>query len=113
MMALLPAPEADPARRQRRLRRRAGDAAAPPLVIALIAGVGMAAAVLTAPWPLDLILRHLAAGASCPAARSVGLAPARHGEPGYWAWHDPDLDGWSCASLPGGVGHGFWVLRWW
>ena len=99
--------------RLRRLRRRAADAARPLLVVGLIAGAGMAAAVLTSPWPLGLTLRHLAAGPNCSLARAVGLAPARHPEPGYWAWHDPDLDGWSCASLPGGVDHGFWVLRWW
>lgn len=130
MATPLLAPETAPVRNQRRLRRlfapvtcrldqrdglrrRAMDAAPPLLMIALIAGAGMAAAVLTSPWPLGLTLRHLAAGPRCPLARAVGLAPARHGEPGYWAWHDLDLDGWSCGSLPGGVGHGLWVLRWW
>ena len=81
--------------------------------MALIAFAGFAVLVLTSPWPVGLTLRHLAAAPSCSLARAVGLAPARHGEPGYWTYQDPDLDGWSCATLPGGLHHGFWVLRWW
>ena len=124
-------PKADPDWKQRRLRRqfarvsrqieqanrlrrlrRAADGAGPPLpVVGLIAGAGVAALVLTWPWPLGLTLRHLAAAPSCSLAQAVGLAAARHGEPGYWTYHDPDLDGWSCASLPGGRDRGFWVLR--
>ncbi|MFZ1430062.1 MAG: hypothetical protein WAS21_25230 [Geminicoccaceae bacterium] len=99
--------------RLRRLRRRAVGAGPPLLVVALIALAGFATLILTSPWPLGLTLRHLAAAPSCSLARSVGLAPARHDQPVYWDWHDPDLDGWSCASLPGGRDRGFWVLRWW
>lgn len=69
----------------------------------------MAAAVVTSPWPLGLTLRHLAAAAGCPVARAVGLAPARHGAPGWWPRLDPDLDGWSCATLPSGRARGFRV----
>ena len=97
--------------RLRRLRRRAGAAGPPLAVMALIAFAGFAVLVLTSPWPVGLTLRHLAAAPSCSLAQAVGLAPARHGEPGYWTYHDPDLDGWSCASLPGGRTRGFWVLR--
>jgi hypothetical protein len=97
--------------RLRRVRRRAVAASPPLLVVGLIAGAGVAALVLTSPWPLGPTLRHLAAAPGCPLARAVGLAPARHGEPGYWTYHDPDLDGWSCASRPGGRARGFWVLR--
>lgn len=97
--------------RLHRLRRRAVAVGRPLLVVGLIAGAGLAALVLTSPWPLGLTLRHVAAGPSCSLARAVGLAPARHGEPGYWSWNDPDLDGWSCASLPGGRDRGFWILR--
>lgn len=134
MAVPLPAPrsdrQADPKRRLRRLRRRFSRvtrplaqadrlgrlrrravAAGPPLlVVALIAMAGCAALVLTSPWTLGLTLRHLAAGLGCPVAQAVGLAPARHGEPGWWTRLDPDLDGWSCASRPGGRGRGFWVL---
>ena len=85
--------------------------AQPLLVVALIALSGFAALVLTSPWPLGVTLRHLAAAPSCSLARAVGLGPARHGEPGYWTYHDPDLDGWSCASLPGGRSRGFGFLR--
>ena len=97
--------------RLRRVRRRAVAAGPPLLVVALIAFAGFAALVLTSPWPLGLTLRHLAAAPSCALGRAVDLAPARHGKPGYWTYHDPDLDGWSCASLPGGRDRGFWVLR--
>ena len=99
--------------RLRKPRRRTVDIGSPLLVVALIAIAGVAALILTSPWPLGLTLRHLAAAPSCALARYVGLAPARHGQPGYWDWHDADMDGWSCASLPGGRDRGFWVLRWW
>ena len=97
--------------RLRKLRRRVVVAGPPLLVVALIALAGCAALVPTSPWPLGLTLRHLAAAAGCPVAQAVGLVPARHGEPGWWTYFDPDLDGWSCASLPGGRTRGFWVLR--
>ena len=79
-------------------------------MVGLIAGAGMAATILTSPWPLGLTLRHLAAAAGCPVAQAVGLAPARHGEPGWWPRLGPDLDGRSYATLPGGRTRGFWVL---
>ena len=125
------APEPDRERKLRRLRRRfarvrrrleradrlrrvraSAVAAGPPLlVVALIAGAGVVALFLTSPWPRGPTLRHLAAAPGCPLAQAVGLSPARHGEPGYWTHNDPDLDGWSCASLAGGRTRGFWVLQ--
>jgi hypothetical protein len=48
------------------------------------------------PWPAMVTLRHIAAVPNCAAARAVGLAPARIGEPGYYEAHDADGDGWSC-----------------
>jgi hypothetical protein len=51
---------------------------------------------VTSPWPIGLTLRHLAAAPNCAAARAVGLAPARKGEPGYCASHDRDGDGIAC-----------------
>jgi hypothetical protein len=48
------------------------------------------------PWPLSVIVRHLAAAPNCAAARRVGLAPARRGEPGYYPQHDADNDGIAC-----------------
>ena len=97
--------------RLHRLRRRAVKVGRPLPAVALIALAGCAALVLTSPWPLRPSPRHLAAAPSCTRARAVGLAPARRGEPGYRTYHDPDPDGWSCASLPGGRTRGFWVLR--
>ena len=121
----------DPERKLRRLRRRFAKVTArlerrdrlrrvgprvaavgrPLLVVGLIAATGVAVLIATSPWPLGLTLRHLAAATGCPVAQAVGLAPARHGEPGWWTYLDPDLDGWSCGSLPGGRRRGFWVLR--
>lgn len=48
------------------------------------------------PWPVTVTLRHLVAARNCDAARSVGLAPANRGEPGYWAHNDADNDGIAC-----------------
>ena len=47
--------------------------------------------------PLDT-LRHYAAYPNCNSARSVGLAPAGLGTPGYWEHLDPDRDGIACES---------------
>ena len=45
-------------------------------------------------------LRHLLAVPNCSAARLVGVAPARTGEPGYWTGHDADRDGVACEPFP-------------
>lgn len=44
--------------------------------------------------------RHLLAAPNCDAARSVGLAPAQRGQPGYWSKHDADNDGIACEPWP-------------
>lgn len=44
--------------------------------------------------------RHLLAAPNCDAARAVGLAPARRGQPGYYASHDADDDGIACEPWP-------------
>lgn len=44
--------------------------------------------------------RHLLAAPNCSAARLVGVAPARRGEPGYWDDHDADHDGIACEPIP-------------
>lgn len=51
-------------------------------------------------WSPDLKRRHQLAAANCDAARAVGLAPSRRGEPGYYPWHDADNDGIACEPLP-------------
>jgi hypothetical protein len=48
------------------------------------------------PWPLSVIVRHVAAAPNCAFARIVGLAPARWGEAGYYPHHDADRDGIAC-----------------
>ncbi|WP_417495963.1 excalibur calcium-binding domain-containing protein [Maricaulis sp.] len=52
------------------------------------------------PWPVPTTLRHLAASQNCDTARAVDLAPARRGEPGYWAENDRDHDGIACEAWP-------------
>jgi hypothetical protein len=56
--------------------------------------------VTLSPWPPIVTLMHLAAFPDCRAARAVGLAPAREGEPGYWPRHDADNDGIACEPWP-------------
>ncbi|PWL16197.1 hypothetical protein DKP76_18790 [Falsochrobactrum shanghaiense] len=45
-------------------------------------------------------IRHLTSAPNCNAARAVGLAPARRGQPGYWPSHDADNDGVACEPWP-------------
>jgi hypothetical protein len=58
------------------------------------------------PWPPLVTLRHIAAVPNCAAARAVGLAPARRGEPGYWPSHDADNDGIACEVWNGDESNG-------
>ena len=51
-------------------------------------------------WPLTVAIRHAAAAPNCAAARMVGLAPARRGQPGYYPQHDRDRDGIACEPWP-------------
>ena len=51
-------------------------------------------------WPLTVALRHVAAAPNCAAARVMGLAPARRGQPGYYPQHDADRDGIACEHWP-------------
>jgi Excalibur calcium-binding domain len=55
---------------------------------------------LSSAWPPVATLKHLAAFPNCDAARLVGLAPARKGEPGYWSRNDRDKDGIACEPWP-------------
>jgi Excalibur calcium-binding domain len=68
--------------------------------IALSAATVVAFAVVwglsTSPWPVMTTLRHIASFPNCAFARSVGLAPAKRGQPGYWESHDRDGDGIAC-----------------
>ena len=49
--------------------------------------------------PMKDRARHLLALLNCTAARLVGVAPARRGEPGYWHGHDADEDGVACEPV--------------
>ena len=50
------------------------------------------------PWEPTMTLKHLLASPSCTAARVVGLAPARKGQPGYRGHHDDYNDGIACGT---------------
>jgi hypothetical protein len=57
-------------------------------------------ALSSSPWTAAIHAKHMAAYPSCAAARSVGLAPAYQGQPGYWPQHDRDNDGITCEPYP-------------
>lgn len=61
-------------------------------------GVGIFA---FSPFSPMMTVWHIAASPNCAAARAVGLAPARRGEPGYFATHDADNDGRACEPFRG------------
>lgn len=82
-----------------------------PAVLVSVTVVGAAGALLILPhthladpamagMSLKDRARHLLASPNCSAARLVGVAQARRGEPGYWASHDADNDGVACEPLP-------------
>jgi hypothetical protein len=66
----------------------------------------VASAFAASPWPPVLSVRHIMSAPNCAAARTMGLAPARRGMPGYWSKHDADNDGIACEPIPA------WRLRW-
>ena len=63
---------------------------------AMTIGAGVAWLLIKSPWPVTTTIRHFAAAPNCAAARAVGLAPSRTGQPGYWSRHDRDNDGIAC-----------------
>src|SRR6266403_3948094 len=70
--------------------------------VSAIAGAALCWAVLCQiTWHPLVLFKHIAAFPNCSAARAVGLAPARRGEPGYWSKHDADNDGVACENFPG------------
>ena len=91
---------------ERRARWRRGMRVVSDVGAPLLLTVGMALAILCVwsltlpPWPIEMKLRHFAAFPNCAAARSVGLAPALRGEPGYHPFHDADGDGIACEPRP-------------
>jgi hypothetical protein len=52
------------------------------------------------PWSVQVTIRHILASPNCAAARTMGLAPALRGRPGYWSKHDRDDDGIACEPWP-------------
>jgi hypothetical protein len=79
-----------------RSRRRAY-----PIVPILIVTAGLiVGGFMNSPWPPLATIRHLLAAPNCAAARTVGLAQARIGEPGYYPRHDADGDGIACEPWP-------------
>ena len=75
-----------------------------PAGLAMITGVALGAAYVAvatiSPWPPLTVSKHIVASYGCEAARGIGLAPARKGEPGYWPKNDVDADGIACEPWP-------------
>jgi len=69
------------------------------LSLAVVSLAGWSIADVKPKTALDGV-RHLLAAPNCDAARSVGLAPSRRGQPGYWPKHDRDGDGIACEPWP-------------
>ena len=85
--------------KHRRLWRVIGISAA---TTAIVVGLLSLLIMSLSPWPVMATIRHVAAAPNCAAARAVGLAPARRGQPGYWSRHDRDNDGIACEPWPRG-----------
>lgn len=83
---------ADRAARMRRLARRLVK----PTLFGLLIGGAVLLAFQFSPWPIRTTVKHLIASINCDTARTLGLAPARRGEPGYWQKLDRDNDGIAC-----------------
>ncbi len=88
---------ADLANRQKPARRRRALYAVGIAAMGFIAAFGGLSA---SPWPPSQTLRHLGAWPNCAAARALGVALARPGQPGYYARHDADSDGIACEPIP-------------
>ena len=85
---------------QLKSRRRIYRAAKGPALLGFaLGGLGVAVFGLS-PFPPTLTLMHIAALPNCAAARVVGLAPSRTGQPGYYVRHDADNDGVACEPWP-------------
>lgn len=70
------------------------------LIGAVMSGAIYLAIWLLSPWSVGTTVRHFAAGVNCKTARTVGLAPALKGAPGYWSHNDADSDGIACEPWP-------------
>ena len=68
--------------------------------VTAIATFAIAAIFSLSPFSAIETVKHIAASPNCDAARMVGLAPARRGQPGYWLRHDRDRDGIACEPWP-------------
>jgi hypothetical protein len=93
------------ARRHKRAARERARALSPiRFMLHILALPGLATVIAlslyvrTSPYPPDMALRHLIARTGCDSARSVGLAEALRGEPGYHSSHDADGDGVACRD---------------
>lgn len=71
-----------------------------PVMIAIAVGLSCWGFANYKHWPFLTAIRHLTAFPNCYAARAVGLAPSREGQPGYWPQHDTDNDKVACELAP-------------
>ena len=70
------------------------------LLAGAVAVLGYSSLTEVKPGSFFMAVRHILAFPNCSAARAVGLAPARRGQPGYWSHHDRDDDGIACEPIP-------------
>ncbi|WP_204252002.1 excalibur calcium-binding domain-containing protein [Phyllobacterium zundukense] len=70
--------------------------------LTILAALGLLVHAVIYPSPSRdaITVRHFLAEPNCRAARSVGLAEARRGQPGYWPHLDRDNDGIACERYP-------------
>jgi hypothetical protein len=94
-------------RYERAMARRRHRSTAKRYAFRALVGAAIGASIysaiwLTSPWPVGLTIKHVVAGINCNSARTVGLAPAGRGNPGYWSRNDADNDGIACEPWPRG-----------
>jgi hypothetical protein len=70
------------------------------VAVAMAVAFGIAWLFVSSPWPPLTTLKHYLAWPNCGIARWLHLAPARTGQPGYWARLDRDKDGIACEPWP-------------
>lgn len=90
-------------RRHRRAARTRAQALSPVRIAMRVLAlpgltlvVALSVYIRTSPYDPEQAILHLIARTGCENARSVGLAPALRGDPGYHARNDADADGVAC-----------------
>jgi hypothetical protein len=68
-------------------------------IVLFVLGAGWSFGIRHFGFTSDLdAVKHIAAAAGCDAARFVGVAPVKEGQPGYWDHLDIDQDTVACDA---------------